>query len=90
MGLDLVEMVMALEEEFDVSLPDHDLARMHTVGQLYQYINNVLGGPFDNAASSPYSGPVWERYLDVIERETAVRRERLRPEADFVKNLRLG
>ena len=54
------------------------------------HIDNLLSGPSRKAPSITFSGPVWERYLDVIERETAVRRERLVPEADFVKDLELG
>lgn len=32
MGLDLVEMVMELEKEFELDMPDDDLRAMRTVG----------------------------------------------------------
>jgi acyl carrier protein len=32
-SLDLVEVVMALEEKFDISIPEDDLADVGTVGQ---------------------------------------------------------
>jgi hypothetical protein len=34
-------------------------------------------------------GPLWERYLDVVSESVGVPRERLRPDADFVDDLRL-
>jgi hypothetical protein len=37
----------------------------------------------------PYSGPLWERYLAVVEESTGVPRDRLRPDAHFVKDLHL-
>ena len=37
-SLDIVEMVMECEEEFDISIPDEDAAQLVTVGQLATYI----------------------------------------------------
>ena len=39
-SLDLFEMVMALEEEFDVEIPSEDLEKMNTVGDIVTYIQN--------------------------------------------------
>lgn len=39
-SLDLFEMVMALEEEFDVEIPSEDLENMNTVGDIVTYIQN--------------------------------------------------
>ena len=39
-SLDLFEMVMALEEEFDVEIPSEDLEKMDTVGDIVTYIQN--------------------------------------------------
>lgn len=39
-SLDLFEMVMTLEEEFDVEIPSEDLENIDTVGDLIQYIEN--------------------------------------------------
>ena len=38
MGLDLVELVMEVEEAFDIELPDDRVSQMLTVGDLYDYI----------------------------------------------------
>lgn len=38
-SLDIVELVMELEDEFDVSIPDEDAEKMKTVGDAVKYIN---------------------------------------------------
>ena len=42
-SLDLVELVMALEEEFDISVPEEDLEGVETVGQAYNLVTSKLG-----------------------------------------------
>lgn len=37
-SLDIVELVMELEDEFDISIPDEDYAKIKTVGDAVQYI----------------------------------------------------
>ena len=39
-SLDLFEVVMAFEEEFDVEIPSEDLENIDTVGDLINYIEN--------------------------------------------------
>ena len=38
-SLDLVEIIMEIEYEFDISVPDEDVAAMHTMGDLIDYID---------------------------------------------------
>jgi acyl carrier protein len=38
-SLDLVELVMALEEDFDVSIPDEEVESIRTVGDAAAYID---------------------------------------------------
>ena len=42
-SLDLVELVMALEEAFDVEIPEEDLEGIETVGQAYELVQAKLG-----------------------------------------------
>ena len=42
-SLDLVELVMALEEEFDVSVEEEELDGIETVGQAFNLIKSKLG-----------------------------------------------
>ena len=39
-SLDLFEMVMALEEEFDVEIPTEDLENIKTIGEVESYLQN--------------------------------------------------
>lgn len=39
-SLDIVEMVMAFEEEFEVEIPDEDAEQISTVGDAVNYIIN--------------------------------------------------
>jgi acyl carrier protein len=41
-SLDLVELVMALEEEFDISVPEEELEGIETVGQAYDLVAGKL------------------------------------------------
>lgn len=38
-SLDTVELVMALEEAFDMEIPDEDAEKIQTVAQAVEYIN---------------------------------------------------
>ena len=42
-SLDLVEVVMALEEKFDISIPEDDLADVGTVGQAVDIVLDRVG-----------------------------------------------
>lgn len=41
-SLDVVDLIMSLEEEFDVEIPDEDVENMKTVGDLVKYIESKL------------------------------------------------
>jgi len=38
-SLDIVELVMAMEEEFDIEIPDEDAEKIQTVGDAVKYIS---------------------------------------------------
>ncbi len=42
-SLDTVELVMALEEEFDIEIPDEDAEKIKTVGDAVVYIKEKSG-----------------------------------------------
>jgi acyl carrier protein len=42
-SLDTVELVMALEEEFSIEIPDEDAEKMTTVGDAVKYIEEKIG-----------------------------------------------
>ena len=41
-SLDIVELVMALEEEFDMEIPDADAEKVVTVGDVVDYIKESI------------------------------------------------
>src|SRR5436305_15337825 len=43
-SLDTVELVMELEEEFDINIPDDAAEKIQTVGQAVQYIESGTNG----------------------------------------------
>ena len=38
-SLDIVELIMAFEEEFDIEIPDEDAEKMKTVGDAIKYLD---------------------------------------------------
>ena len=42
-SLDQVELIMAMEEEFDISIPDEDAEKIGTVQDAIDYIKKVTG-----------------------------------------------
>lgn len=43
-SLDVMEIVMAMEEEFGVKLPDNEVANLKTVGDVVAAIDNLIEG----------------------------------------------
>ena len=41
-SLDLVELIMALEDEFEVEVPDDEIENIKTVGELVKYIESNM------------------------------------------------
>jgi acyl carrier protein len=39
-SLDIVELIMALEEEFDLQIPDSEAEKIMSVGDVVEYIKN--------------------------------------------------
>jgi acyl carrier protein len=37
-SLDVVELVMSLEDEFDIEVPDEEVEGMRTIGDIQQYV----------------------------------------------------
>jgi hypothetical protein len=81
LGLDIVELIMAVEEEFAFAIPDVDAGKLETVGQLFAYVQ--AHAPTGSAPDA------WARLLAVVAREVGVEQESLRAETRFVYDLRM-
>ena len=42
-SLDIVELIMGIEEEFDIEIPDEDAEKLTTVGEAMNYTQGKLG-----------------------------------------------
>lgn len=52
-SLDAIELMFKVEEEFDLEIPDADLQRLRTVGDLTSYLEERLGGAPTPATPAP-------------------------------------
>jgi acyl carrier protein len=43
-SLDIVELVMAMEEEFDIEIPDEDAEKIQTIGDAFSYVKERVEG----------------------------------------------
>ena len=43
-SLDIVELVMAMEETFDIEIPDEDAEKIQTIGDAVAYLKEKLEG----------------------------------------------
>ena len=41
-SIDLVDLIMSLESEFDIEIPDEDVEKVKTVGDVVKYIESIL------------------------------------------------
>lgn len=59
MGLDLVEFAMAIEDEFDLVLPDAEAAKMRTLGDVHAFVQTHFGRKTNDPADS------WRRIVEL-------------------------
>src|SRR5688572_2355452 len=52
-SLGVTEIVMALEDEFESSIPDEDACNIHTVGDLLDYVKSHFPAPREKDATGP-------------------------------------
>jgi hypothetical protein len=89
MGIEVIELVMNLETEFGVPLGEPQSNDLATVGSLFDFVVARVR-PSRIGARGPYSGPLWERYLDILAPTTGAERDELRPETRFLLDLGFG
>jgi acyl carrier protein len=84
MGLDTVELVMAVEQEFGLEIPDAAAEKMLSVGDMHAFLVSELmrlGRDYDDVR-------VFERMRAIIVRQLGVSPDEVVPRARFVKDLR--
>ena len=86
MGLEIVELVIAAEEEFGVKLPDEIIAKWRTVGQMRDEIVDQL----ESTGERPDPQDVLERLYGLIVGGFGVKADSLSPETRFIQDLDFG
>jgi acyl carrier protein len=83
MGLDTVELVIRVEKEFDIDIPDADAARLVTVGDMHTYVVEALRrqGRIESTDS------VYAQLRDIICDQLGVNAEDVVPSARFIDDL---
>lgn len=82
MGMDIVELVIAVEEEFSMTIPNDVAATLDTAGKLYEYV--ILNHGIDGDLNEDQ---IWNKLVDVIISQLVVRREEVKKESNFVYDL---
>ena len=85
MGLDAVELVMAIEDEFDLHISDDDAAKMITVGDMHDYVVAQLRA----RGETPSEEAVWKKVHEIVVEQLGVRPEQVVRSAEFVRDLGL-
>lgn len=91
MGLEIVEVIMRVEEEFDIEILDEEAETLNTVGRLYECVLQKLKVKASATASGqPAPQEVWDALRAALADELSVPIEKLTAETDFVRDLNLG
>ena len=83
MGLDSVELVMAVEEEFNLVIADEDAEKICTVGEFNRYLINEC----KNKQLIIDDDEIWRRLKKVIVYQLGVKPEQVTKHANFVYDL---
>ncbi len=84
MGLDAVELVMAVEDEFGIVISDKEAEKIQTVGQLYDYVREAVK---IKMRPPPSDIEIWTRITPIIADQLGVEPHRITKEAHFIRDL---
>ena len=82
MGLDSVEIVIRVEEEFDISVSDEDAAQITTPRQLIDYL---MARP--EFAGKRSRNAVAESIWQILEQELGIKRARFTEDSRFIEDM---
>jgi acyl carrier protein len=82
MGLDAVEIVIRVEEEFDISISDADAATITTTRQLIDYL---MARPelADKRSRDAVAESVWQ----ILEEELGIKRAKFTEDSRFIEDM---
>ena len=85
MGLDTVELVMAIEDEFGIQIQNQDAARLGIIGDLYDHVIQIL----KQRGETPDEIKNWERFKAVVVQQTGVKPDKVERSTRIVEDLKL-
>lgn len=86
MGLDSVELLLSVEDHFNIEVPDRVAEKMNTVGDIHAFVVSELNR-LGRSIVSPAT--VFEELRDIICTQFAVKPGLVEPEAQIVRDLRI-
>lgn len=91
MGLESVELLMAIERRFQVEIPDSEAVTMMTVGEVHLWLCKTLGEREPSLAGQPAiawtDDEIWTELRLVIVDQLRVPSEAVTPQAHIVHDL---
>jgi acyl carrier protein len=86
MGLDSVEIVMKVENHFDISIPDDVAEKLSTVGLLHEYVYAELQRK--KRRDVGYS-QVFDDIRDILVKQLGIDSRQIQRESHFIHDLRI-
>lgn len=84
MGLDAVEMIMDIEDEFNISIPDEEAEKMRTINNLYEYVSKVYDRDKDTRKVVPCASQhAFYKLRKALMEMTNAQRKSIRPDTDL-------
>ena len=84
MGLDTVELIMAIEDEFNIDIENQDASEIATVGDIYIYVLKKLN---DRGSDAEFDEKIWERVKEVVVSQLGVNPEEVMKKSSIVYDL---
>jgi acyl carrier protein len=84
MGLDTINLVIAIEKEFGIEISHADAAKLSVLGDMQDYIVKARR----QRGETPNESRIWRRLTAVVVEQLGVRPEEVTQSADIVKDLR--
>lgn len=88
MGLDIVEFLIATEQEFDLKLPDDEVSVISTVGELTDLVYQKLLVKH-GLIRCPSNEVVYQKIKELLYQEQKISSERISRSSRFVQDLHL-
>ena len=92
MGLDAVDLVMAIEDEFSINLSDENASRLETVGDLHQAVLQRLQekGAVESPISSSTSDDVWQIVQYLVAEQLGMKTAWIEKSTRFIEDLHIN